>query len=83
IGRLERVDLLKLDVEGAELEILENSRGILNPKRVKRLIVEVHENIVKPSEVSQILEELGYEVVEYVAEDLLLQIFVYAADTLL
>ena len=83
IGRLERVDLLKLDVEGVELEILENSRGILNPNRVKRLIVEVHENIVKPSEVSQILEELGYEVVEYVAEDSLLQVFVYAADTLL
>ncbi len=82
VEKLGRIDLLKLDVEGAELEVLKGSKDALTPRKVRRLIVETHVDVVKPSEISEILEELGYEVAEYVAEDALLQVFIYAAEDL-
>ena len=77
---LGRVDLLKLDVEGVELEVLESSRDVLKPDKIERLIVEVHTDTVKSSEIAEILEERGYEIVEYVPENAPLQSFIYASE---
>jgi len=77
-----RVDLLKLDVEGVELEVLENSKDVLKPGKVKRLIVEVHTDVVKSSEIIEVLENRGYEVVEYIPENAPFQSFIYASETI-
>ena len=77
---LGRVDLLKLDVEGVELEILESSKDVLKPDKIERLVVEVHTDVVKSSEIAEILEERGYEIVEYVPENAPFQSFIYASE---
>ncbi|KSW11989.1 hypothetical protein CF15_04160 [Pyrodictium occultum] len=59
---LGRVDLLKLDIEGAELEVLEHAarEGLLGPDRVKQLVVETHPPLVEPSRVEALLRLSGY-----------------------
>lgn len=79
---LGRVDLLKLDVEGVELEVLESSKDVLKPDKIERLIVEVHTDIVKSGEVAEILEEKEYEIVEYVPENAPSQSFIYASEVI-
>lgn len=72
-----RVDLMKVDVEGHELDVLSAfSRDAA--ARVKRLVVEVHTDVVSTHEVSEALESLGYSVAVYVDESLKGQAFVYA-----
>ena len=80
VERLGHVDLLKLDIEGAEAEVLE-SPG-LDPHRVRRVVVEVHVDVVGPSEVAGLLEDAGYETALYVDESAPHQAFVYAAEAL-
>ena len=57
---LEKIDLIKIDVEGAELDVLKGSRSIL--KRNKPiLLVEVHFGCDwKPETLYQLLQKLGY-----------------------
>ena len=59
---LERVDLLKLDIEGAERLVL-GSRGW--DRYVERLVVEVHTDVVEVAEIIKLLEERGYRVRQY------------------
>lgn len=77
IERAGRVDLLKVDVEGAELALLEGSSRV-KPELVKRVVVEVHTDVVKPHEVADALEERGYWTVIHLPEESPLQAFVYA-----
>lgn len=61
IGQLGRVDMLKLDVEGAELDVLEEARGQFS--RVAYAYVEFHSIVGRPQrfgELLQILEEEGF-----------------------
>lgn len=57
VGALGRVDLLKLDVEGAEVEAL---RGGL--EGVERVVAEVHPPLVEAWEVAGLLEGEGFDV---------------------
>ena len=75
---LKEIDLLKMDLEGAELEVLESSEDLLDPAIIRRIVVEVHREVVKPYEVSSLLEEAGYDVLVYEAPGALEQAFVYA-----
>jgi len=43
--KLDYVDILKLDVEGSELKILENSKDILN--KIKKIVIEYHSDELK------------------------------------
>ncbi len=72
-----RVDLVKLDVESAELEVLESSRRLLDEGVIERLVVEVHPPFVDSWEVAQVLEASGYEVLSY-DPGLEYQAFIYA-----
>jgi FkbM family methyltransferase len=40
--KLERVDFLKIDVEGAEMDVLEGAAGLLERGMVQRVVVETH-----------------------------------------
>jgi len=71
------VDLLKIDVEGAELHLVRGSPGI-RPGLVDRVVIEVHTDVVRPSEIAEALEERGYGVFVYLPGDSPLQAFVYA-----
>lgn len=79
VNVLGEVDLLKLDIEGLELEVIESSKQVLSPDKVRRLVVEVHRDIVDPHDVADVLEKLGYETAMYIDEEVPHQAFVYAA----
>ena len=55
---IEKVDLLKIDVEGHEFEVLKGSEKSLREGRISELIVESF----RPSAIKGYLESFGYEV---------------------
>jgi len=57
-----RLDILKLDVEGAEMSALEGAKEALKGRLVKRLIVEVHVDICSEDQVATLLKGNGYEI---------------------
>ncbi len=71
------VDLMKLDVEGYELEILRANEALLKENRIKRLVLEVHTGIVSASAIMTLLEEIGWDVILY-DPSLPYQAFIYA-----
>ena len=77
INRFKPIDLMKIDIEGAELEVLKKSRE-LQPNYVKRVVVEVHRNVVQPRHIAGVLEGKGYDTALYMPEDSPLQAFLYA-----
>jgi FkbM family methyltransferase len=65
-AHLERLDLVKLDVEGAELEALRGMAGSLGRLRPRALVVEVKQRVldqagVDGDEVREYLNRLGYQ----------------------
>ena len=58
--KLDRVDLLKVDCEGAELEVIQ---GISNTDwhKIKSVVIEVHDNDNRLKKVSEILENAGFK----------------------
>jgi FkbM family methyltransferase len=54
----EEIDVLKIDIEGAELNFLRQECLLL--KRVKRVVVEVHEEVCPRREVEALLKEEGF-----------------------
>lgn len=60
-----RVDLLKLDVEGAELDVLEELSGAGALERVQAMVVEVHHAPESPTRLTQILGILDAGNFEY------------------
>ncbi len=75
--RINRVDLLKIDVEGYELRVLKSIENLLYRKVIKRLIIEVHTNVVNIHEIANYLEELGWDTIVNFVE-LPYQAFIYA-----
>lgn len=59
LADIDRVDLLKLDIEGAELEVLEDSRGCLD--RVERIFLEFHSFDGDPADVATLFDILAAE----------------------
>lgn len=55
---LARVDLLKIDVEGAELRVLRGAEKTL--KLTRRIVMEIHPARVEPAEVAHFLEKRGF-----------------------
>jgi FkbM family methyltransferase len=68
LEQFERIDMLKLDVEGAEFEILEDCLPVLD--RVQRMIVEVHRLSNEKKSLGNLLGNLEKSGFEYVLSDL-------------
>ncbi|HIQ23425.1 MAG TPA: FkbM family methyltransferase [Pyrodictium delaneyi] len=62
------IDLLKLDIEGAEQEVLEHAveGGVLTPSAVRQVIVEVHPPFTDPAGIEALLRDQGYKTIRKV-----------------
>jgi FkbM family methyltransferase len=60
--QLEKADLLKIDVEGAEMDVLEGARESLERRRIRAILCEVHQPIVQLFDLVIYLGRLGYKV---------------------
>lgn len=56
--KVDKVDILKLDVEGMELEILKSSKNLLN--RIHKIVVEWHSKKIR-NELKRFLKENGFK----------------------
>jgi FkbM family methyltransferase len=68
LEQFDRIEMLKLDVEGAEYEILKDCRSTLN--RIRRMVIEVHhlsDEKQRLGGIFSVLEQAGFQ---YVASDL-------------
>lgn len=58
--KLSRIDLLKIDVEGAELRLLQGAPEAL--KTVRRVVMEIHPEKLDPGEVLEFLKAAGFRI---------------------
>src|SRR5262249_23284366 len=56
------VELLKIDVEGAELEVLQGAESWLRCGRIREVLCEVHEPTASRIEVEELLRSCGFSV---------------------
>jgi FkbM family methyltransferase len=59
---IDRVDLMKIDVEGAELMVLRGTTDHLKRRLIKRLVMEVHLDVISVKKVKEFLEKYGYKI---------------------
>jgi len=58
---IERIDVLKIDVQGHERSVLQGMEGLLGKHQVKLMIIEVHPNLKVPvQEVTSLINSHGY-----------------------
>lgn len=70
------VDILKLDVEGIELDVLRESRHVLN--RVGTIVVEVHVDVIDENDIEKLLLEAGFnKILLYASSELPYQIVLF------
>lgn len=64
--RIEQIDLLKIDVEGAELQVMQGARKMLKSKRIKCLTFEFGQATFdmgnSPAEIEGYLKEMNYKI---------------------
>jgi hypothetical protein len=63
--KLDRIDFLKIDVEGFELGVIQGARGLLGARRIERILLEIGDKTcatagVAPIELLNELESHGY-----------------------
>jgi FkbM family methyltransferase len=70
---VERIDLVKIDVEGAELQVMQGAKRLLREKRIRCLTFEFGQTTFdmgnSPEAVETFLEEVGYRVRNLITGD--------------
>lgn len=59
------IDLLKIDIEGAEFEIFKNSSSLSCLEKVKIICIEIHNEIGDEGEIISVLNNYGFKVLKY------------------
>ena len=71
--KIERIDLLKIDVEGAELQVMRGARRMLKSKRIRCLTFEFGQTTFdmgnSPEEIEAFLKEMDYKIRNIVKGD--------------
>src|SRR5207245_9340419 len=57
-----QVDLLKIDVEGAEMEVLQGAVDLLRSGHIKQIVCEVHQPTVRQADIRILLRSCGFAV---------------------
>ncbi|MHA1491431.1 MAG: FkbM family methyltransferase [Promethearchaeota archaeon] len=60
--KISRVDLIKIDVEGAEIQVLEGANNLLTQQSPK-LLIDIHE--IDRKKIFRILEKFGFKIFDY------------------
>jgi hypothetical protein len=60
LAHLSHIDVLKIDIEGHELDALQGADRFLSQRKIRHIIFEDH--LAYPSPVSQLLEAFGYKI---------------------
>ena len=72
-NRIEQIDLLKIDVEGAEFQVLQGARRMLQSKRVRCLTFEFGQTTFdmgnRPEDIEIFLKEMNYKIRNVVKGD--------------
>lgn len=58
--RIDRVNLMKIDVEGYEMKVLEGARKSLEKGLISKVVIEVHIDQVSTAELVKYLIQFGY-----------------------
>jgi FkbM family methyltransferase len=59
--RICQLDLVKIDVEGAELMALQGAKKSMSQQLIKRFIIEVHSDVVSPKDIKRFLSNYAYD----------------------
>ena len=65
--KIRLVNLLKIDVEGAELNVLRGGFNALNTGIIERIIIEIHERVINPKDIITLLKSMSYNINGYFA----------------
>ena len=57
-----QIDLMKIDVEGAELEVLKGSEELLTSKKISRIVIAAYHTRIQSQELKEYLAGLHYKV---------------------
>ena len=72
-NNVEKIDLLKIDVEGAELQVMRGARRMLKSKKIECLTFEFGQTTFDmgntPEEIEEFLTEMDYEISNIVEND--------------
>jgi FkbM family methyltransferase len=59
---IENINLMKIDVEAAEMDVLAGAKRALSEGRVQQVVVEVHSPMVKWDDVAAVLQGHGFQI---------------------
>lgn len=67
INKIKKIDLLKVDVEGAEIDVFKGAKNLLLERRIKNIIFEISPQMLKwfnrkPDDVIKYLRNFGYRI---------------------